>query len=178
MIYNGWIFLHLNTYKVYTINLSLNASYIEAKHCVAESIRLSLIKDSTPMETTETTHNPLLLRKSPKSECSWVSGCHSRPLKVRFWTGFEVKCSIAFQWSEGFPPHILLLLTWIQFPQQETEACSSTNITTGMYSTEVVLNRNMTTWHLELHIMLGRFTLPTRVGIPHYIFRQCLDTLT
>lgn len=35
-------------------------------------------------------------------------------------------------------------------------------------STEVVLNRNMTTCYLELHIILGRFALPTRVGIPQY----------
>lgn len=67
MIYNGWIFLHLNTYKVYTINLSLNASYIKANNCVAESIRLSLIKDSTPMETTETTHTLCSFGSLPKA---------------------------------------------------------------------------------------------------------------
>jgi len=102
MIYNGWIFLHLNTYKVYTINLSLNASYIKANNCVAESIRLSLIKDSTPLKP-PTPSAPSEVSQKRMQLGKWVS---LQAFEGAILNRFEVKGSIGFQLGEGLPPHM------------------------------------------------------------------------
>ena len=100
--------------------------YIQSTQCFyisnlyAESIRLSLIKDSTQWEPLRHPR-PLLLRKSPKNECSWASACHSRPLNVRMnCCGVWGEVSSNY-WSElkldfsGFPLHIFGFHSWSWF---------------------------------------------------------------